>query len=112
MRRAADGILYLVDHYNSQGGRRAVQNRDHEHRQRPQDVAALVRNCKDSMQARRLVQPMGYWKLSPLPIHPKADRRRQEDFRSKFRALAREALPEGVDLAGADLIFLDEARIG
>ena len=61
---------------------------------------------------RRMIRSMGWRKLSPRPIHPKADRRRQEEFRSNFKALAKEALPAGVDPADADLFFQDEARIG
>ena len=61
---------------------------------------------------RLLVRSMGFRKLSPRPIHPKADPRRQEEFRSNFKALAAEALPDGVDLAGVDLYFQDEARLG
>ena len=61
---------------------------------------------------RTLMHSLGFRKLSPRPIHPKADPQKQEDFRKNFKTLVASALPEGVDLASVHLCFQDEARIG
>ena len=39
----------------------------------------------------------GFRKLSPCPIHPKADLRKREEFRSDFKGKAEAVLPEGTD---------------
>ena len=59
-----------------------------------------------------LIRSSGLRKLSPGSIHPKADRRKQREFRSNLKALSKDVLPDGVDLAGVDLFFQDYARIG
>ncbi|MCY4099763.1 MAG: IS630 family transposase [Rhodobacteraceae bacterium] len=61
---------------------------------------------------RLLIRRMGFRKLSPCPIHPKADRKAQEDFRTGFRKIAMSHLPAGIDLSRVDVWFQDEARIG
>jgi len=45
---------------------------------------------------RTLMHSLGFRKLSPRPIHPKADLQKQEDFRKNFKTLVASALPEGV----------------
>ena len=68
-------------------------------------------NC--SVEGVRLpVRRLGFRNVSPRPIHPKADPRAQEEFRSNFKELAREALPDGVSPESAGVWFQDEARIG
>jgi len=61
---------------------------------------------------RLLIRRMGFRKLSPCPIHPKADMKAQEDFRTGFRKIALSHLPAGVDPAKVDIWFQDESRIG
>ena len=46
------------------------------------------------------------------PVHPKADPRKEEEFRSDFKGKAEAVLPEGADLEGVDVRFRDKARIG
>ncbi len=60
---------------------------------------------------RCLVRALGFRKVSPRPLHPKADPQAQEDFRLDFSELAMSALPEGTDPASVD-IWCQEARIG
>ena len=45
---------------------------------------------------RALMHSLGFRKLSPRPVHPKADPQKQEEFRKDFKTLAASALPEGV----------------
>ncbi len=45
---------------------------------------------------RTLMHSLGFRKLSPRPIHPKADLQKQEDFRKNFKTLVASALPEGI----------------
>ena len=59
-----------------------------------------------------LIRSTGLRKLSPGSIHPKADRRKKREFRSNFKALSKDVLPDGADLAGVDLFFQADARIG
>ncbi len=61
---------------------------------------------------RCLVRALGFRKVSPRPLHPKADPQAQEDFRRNFSELAMSALPEGTDPASVDIWYEDEARIG
>ncbi len=61
---------------------------------------------------RRLLRALGFRKLSPRPLHPKADPQRQAEFRSDFSAIAASSLPQGTDPARVDVWFQDEARIG
>ncbi|MCY4307601.1 MAG: IS630 family transposase [Rhodobacteraceae bacterium] len=61
---------------------------------------------------RLLIRRMGFCKLSPCPLHPKADREAQKAFRTGFRKIAMSRLPAGTDLSRVDVWFRDEARIG
>ena len=61
---------------------------------------------------RCLLRGLGFRKLSPRPVHPKADPQAQEDFRRGFSGLASAALPEGTDPSSVDVWFQDEARVG
>lgn len=61
---------------------------------------------------RCLLRRLGFRKLSPRPVHPKADPQAQKDFRRGFSALAAATLPEGTDPASVDVWFQDEARVG
>ena len=61
---------------------------------------------------RLLIRRMGFRKLSPCPIHPKADRKAQEAFRTGFGKIATSHLPAGTDPSRVDVWFQDEARIG
>jgi len=45
---------------------------------------------------RRLIRRMGFRRLSPRPIHPRADRKAREDFRTGFRKIAASRLPAGI----------------
>ena len=80
------------------------------------DIRRRIENLfeiKYSVEGVRLpVRRLGFRNVSPRPIHPKADPRAQEEFRSNFKALAREALPGGVSPESAGVWFQDEARIG
>ena len=58
------------------------------------------------------VRALGFRKVPPRPLHPKADPRAQEDFRLNFSELAMPAMPEGADPASVDNSYEDEARIG
>ncbi len=61
---------------------------------------------------RRLMRALGFRRLLPRPLHPKADPVAQEKFRSDLSAVAIASLPEGTDPAGVDVWFEDEARLG
>ena len=61
---------------------------------------------------RLLVRQFDFRHLSPRPVHPKADVQRQEEFRSNFRELVENAVPDGTALESVDVWFQDEARIG
>ena len=61
---------------------------------------------------RHLVRALGFRKVSPHPLHPKADPQAQEHFRLNFSELAMSALPEGTEPASVDIWYEDEARIG
>ncbi len=61
---------------------------------------------------RCLMRALGFRRLSPRPLHPKADPDAQEEFRSGFSAVATASLPEGTDPASVDVWFQDEARLG
>ena len=80
------------------------------------DIRRRIENLfeiKYSVEGVRLpVRRLGFRNVSPRPIHPKADPRAREEFRSNFKALAREALPGGVSPESAGVRFRDEARIG
>ena len=80
------------------------------------DIRQMIENLfevKYSVEGvRLLMRRLGFRNVSPRPIHPKADPRAQEEFRSSFKALAREVLPGGVSPESAGVWFQDEARIG
>ena len=61
---------------------------------------------------RRLMRALGFRRLSPRPLHPKADPEAQEKFRSDFSTIAASSLPEGTDPARVDVWFQDEGRLG
>ena len=61
---------------------------------------------------RSLIRALGFRRLSPRPLHPKADQQKQEDFRNGFSAIAMDALPDGIDPARVDVWYQDEARLG
>ena len=61
---------------------------------------------------RQLVRGLGFRKLSPRPVHPKAKPQAQEDFRRNFSGMAMSVLPEGTDPASVDVWCQDEARVG
>ncbi len=61
---------------------------------------------------RYLLRALGFRKLSPRPIHPKADPAAQDHVRRNFRTFAASVLPEGIDLMQVDVWHQDEARVG
>ena len=62
-------------------------------------IAEVFRVALSMESVRTLMHSLGFRKLSPRPIHPKADPQKQEEFRKEFKTLVASALPEGVDLA-------------
>ena len=78
-------------------------------REKIREVFAVVL-CLEAV--RGLIHRLGFRKISPRPVHPKADLQAQEHFRNNFSFLAISALPEGMDPASVDIYFQDEARIG
>ena len=78
-------------------------------RDRIKDVFDIVMSGEA---VRRLMRALGFRRLSPRPLHPKADPEAQEEFRSDFSAIAIASLPEGTDPASVDVWFEDEARLG
>ncbi len=60
---------------------------------------------------RRLMRALGFRRLSPRPLHPRADPEAQEKFRSDFNTIAASSLPEGTDPARVDVWFQDEAHL-
>ncbi len=61
---------------------------------------------------RRLMRAPGFRRLSPRPLHPRADPEAREEFRNDSSAIAIASLPEGTDPASVDVWFEDEARLG
>ncbi|MCY4460488.1 MAG: winged helix-turn-helix domain-containing protein [Albidovulum sp.] len=74
-------------------------------------IAEVFRVALSMESVRTLMHSLGFRKLSPRPIHPKADPQRQEDFRKNFKTLVALALPEGVDLVSVHLPLVIPGRV-
>ena len=61
---------------------------------------------------RCMSRALGFRKMSARPLHPKADRQRQVEFRREFSRLAADSLPDGASPGDVLVCFQDEARIG
>ena len=61
---------------------------------------------------RRVIRSLGFVKISPRPVHPKADPVKQEEFCRDFNELVLNVVPEGTEPVMIDIWFQDEARAG